>query len=160
VSYARRLIVVEDGWFRLNPTFAAVVYRNVVDADARDCAGAFEALFRLNGWNIEWRGRISKAPHYHSSTYEIIGIAEGSTILALGSAGGRRIAMDAGDALLVPPGLEHRQVGGETGGIYAVGAVPTGSVWDICSELPSHEERQQIAALTRPDRDPVTGEWA
>jgi uncharacterized protein YjlB len=153
----RRLTLVENDDFPTRSRKDIIVYRNAVDPDAADCAEQFEALFTENGWRLEWRGRISDAGHFHSRAHEIIAIVKGSTILAFGGGKGKRFFLDAGDAVLVPPGLLHRQAGAWAGGVEAVGAIPEGVEWDLRREPPVDEPDGGKAPVDRPCCDPILG---
>src|ERR1700754_4224032 len=96
----RRLTLVENDDFPTRSRKDIIVYRNAADPDAADCAEQFEALFTENGWHLEWRGRISDTAHFHSHAHEVIAIVKGSTVLAFGGPKGKRIALDAGDAVM------------------------------------------------------------
>jgi len=153
----RRLTLVENDEFPAQSGKEIIVYRNAVDPDAADCAEQFEALLTENGWHLEWRGRISDTGHFHSRAHEIIAIVKGSTILALGGGEGKRVILDVGDAILIPPGLLHRQAGAWTGGVEAVDAIPEGVEWDTRREPPPDEPDGGIALVDRPRRDPILG---
>jgi uncharacterized protein YjlB len=153
----RRLTLVENDEFPAQSRKDIIIYRNAVDPDAADCAEQFEALFTENGWHLEWRGRISDTGHFHSRAHEIIAIVKGATILAFGGGKGKRVVLDAGDAVLVPPGLLHRQVGAWTGGVEAVGAIPEEVEWDLRREPPPDEPDGGTALVDRPCCDPILG---
>lgn len=153
----RRLTLVENDDFPPQSRKDIIVYRNAVDPDDADCAAKFEALFAENGWHLEWRGRISDTGHFHSRAHEVIAIVKESAILAFGGGKGKRVVLDVGDAVLVPPGLLHRQADAWAGGVEAVGAIPEGVEWDLRREPPPNEPDGGTTPVDRPWCDPILG---
>jgi uncharacterized protein YjlB len=95
--------------------------------------------------------------HFHSLAHEIIAIVKGATILAFGGGKGKRVVLDAGDAVLIPPRLLHWQAGAWSGGTEAVGAIPEGVEWGLLREPPPDEPVGGTARVDRPCCDPILG---
>jgi len=145
----------ENGWVPNNARLPIVIYRGALAGE--ELAERFEALFADNGWAPDWRDGIYDYHHYHSTAHEALGVFVGSATLELGGAGGRRIEVAAGDALMLPTGTGHRCVSASND-FQVVGAYPRGQDWDICRDAPDEAMRARMAALPDPRRDPVTGE--
>ena len=151
------LIFEPNGWVPNNPARPVLIYRAVRErGDCETTASAFEALFASHGWLPGWRDTVFDYHHYHSTAHEVLGISRGSACLMLGGPGGRTIEVTAGDAIVVPVGVGHCRVDGDTD-FLVVGAYPAGYDWDICREAPSEAERARILALPIPHEDPVEG---
>lgn len=146
----------ERGFVPNNARFPALVYRRALAGGPADLAGAMERRFEENGWPPAWRDGIFDFHHYHSKGHEVLGIARGSAELVLGGEGGRELAVQAGDVLLLPAGTGHCRVSASSD-FLVVGAYPPGQSGDILRDAPSAELRAAIARLPRPADDPVFG---
>lgn len=139
-----------------NPRLPALIYEKVFSSTLSDLATVMEDRFEENGWPPQWRNGIYDFDHFHSEGHEVLGIAAGSAKLALGGNGGREIAVEAGDVLVLPAGTGHRRLTQSTD-FLAVGAYPPGQNGDIIREEASPAMIQRIALLSFPPRDPVLG---
>jgi uncharacterized protein YjlB len=145
-----------QGWVPNNERLPVVIHRIAVAAEGARAAERFETMFAENGWPPQWRDTIFDYHHYHSTTHEALGVHSGSATLLLGGPEGRRIDVQAGDALILPVGTGHCRAEA-TDDFAVVGAYPEGMEWDICTEAPSVEIWDRMRRVPRPDRDPVTG---
>jgi uncharacterized protein YjlB len=128
--------------------------------------GGAEAVlkrFRAHGWLNNWRyPGIYTYPHFHSTTHECLGVAQGWMDVELFGRGGVRMRVAAGDVIVMPAGVSHAMVGSSED-ILMVGGYPEGRDWDNMQEDHITEEARRAAAkrimmLPIPSRDPVTGE--
>ena len=149
--------LADDGCF-LNSRYPALVYRAVLPASSPDLAAGFEALFAANGWPPAWRAGLFTMHHYHSAAHEVLGIMSGWVHARLGGERGERVTLWAGDAVLIPAGVAHRNEG-ESPDFLAVGAYPRGMRVDM--RYGRAEERRvderRLAAVPPPSPDPVFG---
>ena len=148
-----------------NSRFPLLVHRDAVPG------GGIEAVrdrFRANGWLNNWRyPGIYTYPHFHSTTHECLGCAQGWMEVELFGRGGTRVRIKAGDVIVMPAGVSHQMVG-HSDDVMMVGGYPDGRDWDNIQEDHITEETRRAAAkrimmLPIPAKDPVTGaamrEW-
>lgn len=162
-SISRASIAVEshrladDGRF-LNSAHPALIYRAVFSPADGDLARAFEALFGANGWPPAWRAGLYTVHHYHSSAHEVLGIFSGWVQARLGGESGPMLTLHAGDAVLIPAGVAHKNEG-QSADFRAVGAYPRGMRVDMRQGLEAERagDARRIAALPPPAPDPVFG---
>jgi uncharacterized protein YjlB len=141
-----------------NSTLPLVVRRGAVPPAASDPAKAFEQTFAKNGWTNAWRNGIFDYHHYHSTTHEVLGIAAGSATVRFGGEGGETVGLTAGDVVVVPAGVAHALLNASDG-LLVVGAYPGGAEPDYVRDDPGAiaAARRRIAAVARPEADPVDG---
>lgn len=145
------------GWVPNNDRLPVIIYRNAIAPEScEETASRFEQAFACHGWPAQWRDGIYDYDHYHSTAHEVLGIALGSALLAIGGPDGREIEVKAGDALLLPTGTGHRSVH-SSADFLVVGSYPDGQKWDICRSAPTAEARKRMASLPYPRSDPLAG---
>ena len=141
-----------------NSKFPALLYRNAFSARADAGAEWLEQRFAENNWTNSWRNGIYSFHHYHSTTHEVLGIYSGKALLHLGGEQGEKIEVRAGDVLVIPAGVGHKNL--ESTDLGVVGAYPDGRDWDVNrgeeGERPAADKT--IAALPVPATDPLQGE--
>lgn len=150
-----------------NNRLPLLVLRNAIPSGGAD---AIIARFRENGWSNNWRNRgIYTYPHFHSTTHECLGCAQGwiDFHLSVGEDGRATVRINAGDVIVMPAGVSHED-GGHSEDVLVCGGYPDGREWDnvrpdnLSSEL-YKKACKRIMALPIPERDPVTGnalqEW-
>lgn len=144
---------LDDGRFPNSP-LPLLVYRGAIPADAR----AMERTFRVNGWSNVWRNGIFGFHHFHSIAHEVLGIAAGEACVEFGGPGGQTVEVRAGDVVVIPAGVGHRNAG-QTGHLLVVGAYPGGADYDTRRGNPDEHAKvlRNIAAVTLPACDPVFG---
>jgi uncharacterized protein YjlB len=139
-----------------NSALPVLVYRGALRSDAG--AAAHEDLFADNGWFGAWRDGIYPFHHFHSTSHEVLGIASGTANVVLGGPQGSRLAVIAGDVVVLPAGTGHCNAGSQPG-LVVVGAYPNGMGWDLRRGDPAeHDEvSANIARVPLADTDPVQG---
>ena len=147
----------DDGRVPNNPSLPLIVYRGVFQTGPRSAA-ACEALFAENGWGGGWRNGIFAHHHYHSTAHEVLGITAGSVRVRLGGEGGTTVELRAGDVVVIPAGVAHKNEGASPD-LMVVGAYPGGTGPDM--RTPGAHERERvlrnIRAVPLPDFDPLYG---
>ncbi|KQN69979.1 cupin domain-containing protein [Devosia sp. Leaf64] len=145
----------DDGTFP-NNSLPVIIYRRAV---AEPSPEAMEALFDQNGWPIAWRYGVYDFHHFHSTAHECLGVARGSARLQFGGPEGRVFEVVAGDVIVLPAGVGHKNLG-SSADFLVVGAYPPGMSADLLKgepgERPGADERIAQAAL--PKTDPVGGQ--
>jgi uncharacterized protein YjlB len=154
-----QLLFKDDGSIP-NSHFPLLLYRNVFSARNDYGAGWLENAFAANNWTNSWRNGIYSFHHYHSTSHEVLGIYSGSALVHLGGEQGRKVEIHAGDIIVIPAGVGHKNI--ESDDLGVVGAYPEGRSWDINRGLPGERPRtdQNIAALPIPAADPLLGPHA
>ncbi len=152
----RRIYLRTDVWIPNNPHLPVLIYRNAAAYDLPDIGAALEEMFERNGWRLLGRGNIHRDFHYHSTAHEAIGIASGSAILGLGGRHSPRLAVDAGDVVVLPAGTGYARIR-DSSDFSVVTACPEGQVPDFCRQMASFEIVSAIADLPYPATDPIVG---
>lgn len=158
VVSARAAIVhqlfADDGLFP-NSRLPVIIYRGAM---ARPSAPAFEELFESHGWSSSWRNGLFSVHHYHSTAHEVLGIYSGKVSARLGGDRGATFNLQAGDVLVIPAGVAHKNDGASPD-FRVVGAYPLGTGPDMNygkrGERPATDVN--IARLSLPPADPVQG---
>jgi uncharacterized protein YjlB len=147
----------DDGVFP-NSRFPLLLYPAAV-APEQATPETMETLFAANGWPPAWRYTVYPFHHYHSNAHEVLGIAIGNARLMLGGPKGREFDVRAGDVIVLPAGVVHRQLS-KSGDFLVVGGYPKGNdsrdlLRGEAGERPKADAR--IAKVPLPATDPVTG---
>ena len=97
-------------------------------------------------------------PHYHSTAHEVLGICQGEAKVRLGGDHGLVMTVKSGDALVLPAGTGHQNLGSSPD-LLVVGAYPGGMDWDLCRGEPGvrEDELRNIQAVPLPENDPLFG---
>ena len=151
-------ILWDDGIFPNHATLPLMVYRHAVRLTDPDPAAVFEVLFAAHQWGSSWRNGIYNVHHYHSTAHEVLGIYRGHARVQCGGEKGIVLSIRAGDVLVVPAGVAHKNLG-SSHDFGVVGAYPKGQRWDTCYGKPDerpHADRN-IAQVPLPPLDPVYG---
>lgn len=149
-------VLSDDGTFP-NSSLPVVIYRDVFSGDVELAAG-FENTFTANGWIDTWRNGIYDYHHYHSTSHEVLGIARGTVTVHLGGPHGRLFELSTGDAVVIPAGVSHKNVGSSED-LLVVGAYPDGTSPDMryVREGERPEADENIARVPLPSSDPIDG---
>ena len=138
-----------------HPFLPVLLYRAALDDE--DKAAGFERRFSGAGWTGIWRNGIFSYQHYHTGAHEVLGIAAGEAEVLIGGDEGRKLAVSAGDCLVLPAGTGHRRISASSD-FLVVGAYPPGQDADIRTEAATPEQLGCIAGLPLPETDPLHGE--
>ncbi len=154
------LDLADDGATPNNPLWPMLAYRGAITARALAAdAYAFDRLFEVNGWPVGFRNGIYRFTHFHTVTHEALGIAAGSARVQFGGDSGPILDVAAGDAVLLPAGTGHRLIAA-SGDLLVIGAYPPAADYDLVrageGDITTH--RARIAAVSRPESDPILGE--
>jgi uncharacterized protein YjlB len=151
-----KFLFTDDGKIP-NSKFPLLVYRNAFDARGTDGAAWLEQKFASNNWTNSWRNGVYTFHHYHSTSHEVLGVYSGSALLHLGGEQGQKVEVRAGDILIIPAGVGHKNLNSD--GLGIVGAYPDGREWDVNKGLPGERPQtdRNIAALPIPGADPLWG---
>lgn len=141
-----------------NSRFPLLVYIGAIKPGSHDLGALFEEIFESNDWGGTWRNGIYTYHHYHSTTHEVLGVYKGSATVQLGGERGIKQKINAGDVIVIPAGVAHKNLGASSD-FGVVGGYPGGAEWDMNYGRP--EERpaadENIARVPFPGTDPVYG---
>jgi len=143
-----------NGPFPNNPALPLLVYRGVL-ALGDGAAAACEALFLAHGWSNGWRNGVFDYHHFHSTAHEALGVVRGDVRVRFGGEAGETVAVTAGDVVVVPAGVAHRREDASRD-LLVIGAYAGGRDYDLCKGG-EPDVASRIAALPKPDADPVYG---
>ncbi|WP_029034609.1 cupin domain-containing protein [Salinimicrobium terrae] len=140
-----------------NSKYPVLIYKDYFSERGDPGAEWLEKRFAENDWKNSWRNGVYDYHHYHSNTHEVLGIYKGSALLQLGGENGKKLQVSAGDVIVIPAGVAHKNLGSED--FAVVGAYPRGRSHDMNTgketERPGADKN--IAAVPFPDFDPVEG---
>ena len=151
-----RMFFKDDGLVP-NSRYPLLVYKNVFLQRDDQGASWLENKFLENNWSNSWRNGIFTFQHYHSIAHEVLGIYRGSATVLLGGDKGKKVTVSAGDIIVIPAGVGHKNLGSENLGV--VGAYPNGMPVDLMRAQPGERPRvdENIAAVPFPETDPFLG---
>lgn len=140
-----------------NNKYPLILYKNVFSDRGNSGASWLEKRFKVNNWTNSWRNGIYSFHHYHSTSHEVLGVFSGSALVHLGGEQGEKVTIEAGDIIVIPAGVGHKNLGGNNLGV--VGAYPDGRSWDLNRGLPGERPQSDhnIAGLPLPEADPFLG---
>jgi uncharacterized protein YjlB len=150
--------LLADGDIPNNPRLPLLVYRGVLPLAGGDAAAACEAMFDRNLWPAAWRNGVYAYHHYHTTAHEVLGIVRGEARVCFGGPNGRVVGVRAGDVVVIPAGVAHKNEGASAD-LLVVGGYPKGQDWDICPAKPGERgcSAADIARVGLPEADPVYG---
>jgi uncharacterized protein YjlB len=147
----------DDGTFPGN-LLPALLFKNALDVPLLFPATYVRQVFGDNNWSNSWDAGIFTYHHYHSVTYEVLGIYSGNATIQLGGDNGPSVLLEKGDVLVIPPGVAHKNLDGEND-VGVIGAYPDGKHYDMnfgkTGERPGTD--QQIARVPVPAANPIGG---
>lgn len=146
----------ESEWVPNHRVLPVLFYRQALPPQ-QDRAGAFEAAFEKAGWKGVWRNGIFNYQHYHTGAHEVLGIARGEGLVLIGGPDGARLAVEAGDCLVLPAGTGHMRLAASDD-FLVIGGYPPGQHADIQTGAPSLDGRERLRNLALPDTDPLYGQ--
>ncbi len=142
-----------------NNDHPAIVARGALRLSTGDPAGSIRRSFEANGWTGTWTWQVFRYHHFHPDAFEVLGVAAGSAVLVIGGEAGRRLEVEAGDVLLLPPGWGHCMLSSSPD--FAIcGAYPPGQEnYTVRRSSEGYDEgvTAEIAAVPVPETDPVLG---
>ena len=150
--------VFEDDGSIPNSPMPLLLYRGALDLALADPAAAFEQRFARHRWTGGWRNGIYPFHHYHSTSHEVLGIARGRATVRFGGANGTSVEVEAGDAVVIPAGVGHKNEGASDD-LLVVGAYPDGCDYDLCRGRPEERDHalRNIQRVPLPATDPLFG---
>lgn len=134
------------------------LYRAVFNNDQTALDAKFRKLFTDSGWSIPWVNGVYGFHHFHAEAHEVLGCAAGWVIVQMGGTNGPELKLTAGDAVLIPAGVAHKNISSSSD--YSIlGSYPHDQKPDLRRGNPGewNEVLHKISLVRLWDRDPVTG---
>lgn len=150
-------ILQDDGTFP-NSRLPLIIFRDALKTTGSEAEKTFKKLFTKNDWGNNWAANVYDFHHYHSTTHEVLGVSAGEASLQFGGEQGIAERVSAGDVIVIPAGVAHKN-NGCTQDFTVVGGYPEGRDWDLNRGLPGERPKvdKNIAKLPPPKFDPVYG---
>nr|WP_319393422.1 hypothetical protein [uncultured Desulfobacter sp.] len=150
-------IFKDDGTYP-NNTIPLVLFKQAIQSTVTIDPGSIETVFHENNWVNSWRNGLFGVHHYHSTAHESLGVYSGWVKAQLGGPGGEIVTVEAGDVVIIPAGVAHKNIDQSTD-FKVVGAYPTGQIPDMKYGKPGErpETDQNIQNVDLPEYDPVYG---
>ena len=148
----------DDGRIPNNPNLPLLMYPRVLGESERNPSLCKEKLAG-NGWGGAWVDGVFSYHHFHSTSHEVLCVVGGSARIALGGPAGEVVEVEAGDVLVIPAGVGHKNEG-SSGGFSVVGAYPRGQEsYDLRTgeEGERPEVLENIRNVPLPGSDPLHG---
>ena len=150
--------VLKDAGTIPNSRLPVVIYQDALNLPKDDPAEAIETLIHANEWGNDWRNGIFGYHHYHSTAHEALLVFGGSAKVQLGGENGIIETIGAGDVIVIPAGVGHKNLGSSSD-FHVVGAYPPNQNVDMnygkSGERPRVDDN--IARLALPMTDPIFG---
>ena len=148
----------DDGRIPNNPELPLLVYPQALAESDRSSSRGKELLAE-NGWGGTWANGVFSYHHYHSNAHEVLCVVSGSASLEFGGPEGVTVEVRAGDAVVIPAGVGHRNAGSSRD-FTVIGAYPPGQEsYDLCTgeEDERPEVLENIRNVASPETDPLFG---
>jgi uncharacterized protein YjlB len=148
----------DDGRIPNNPELPLLVYAGVLgksDLSPSRC----KELLAENRWGGTWVDGVFSYRHYHSNAHEVLCVMSGEASIALGGPEGTTVEVKAGDVVVIPAGVGHRNAGSSSD-FAVLGAYSRGQEsYDLRTgekgERP--EVLENIRNVPLPEADPLYG---
>jgi uncharacterized protein YjlB len=151
-------ILTDDGVFPNNRKLPLLIYKKALNTGIPDLVSHVQAICADHHWGGSWIDSVYDFHHYHSTAHEVLAICGGQGRILFGGEHGIELAISAGDAIVIPAGVAHKNLGSERN-FVVVGAYPHGHQYDMCygkrGERPAAD--RNIVSLPIPDSDPLYG---
>jgi len=120
---------------------------------------SIDSIFQQNHWVNSWKNGIFGYHHYHSTAHEVLVILSGTATVQLGGPGGETFDVSAGDILIIPAGVAHKNIDSSSD-FSCIGAYPDGQKYDMNYGKPGERPGtdQNISRVPLPKYDPIFGE--
>lgn len=149
----------DDGGIPNNPNLPLLVYARVLSEPERQPSRCKELLAE-NGWGGVWVNGVFNYHHHRSASHEVLCVVSGRASMDFGGLEGETVEVEAGDAVVIPAGVGHRNAG-SSGDFSVVGAYLRGQEsYDLRTgaEVERPEVLENIHKVPLPEADPLFGE--
>ena len=150
------LVLTDDGIFPNNAHLPLVVYHSpFVGGVTTD---VISHMFAGNHWGGNWINGIYSIHYYHSTTHEVLGIANGKARVQFGGPEGSILDVSAGEVVVIPAGVAHKLIHSDAG-FVVVGGYPDHHFPDMkTGQLHVRPDADRnVLAVKSPSTDPLYG---
>lgn len=153
-----RHLLSADGDFPNNGLLPLLHYSSVVNAGGDREADTIKEILETNSWTNSWVNGIYDYHHYHSTSHEVLIILSGSARVQFGGPNGITLAIQRGDAVVIPAGVAHKKLV-DADGFSCLGAYPNGQQYDMQYGRPGDRPQtdENIKRVPLPENDPLYG---
>jgi uncharacterized protein YjlB len=140
-----------------HPRWPVLIYQNAFNLES-GLADEIEQAYARNGWGGTWRWGVYTYHHYHGNTHEVLSCVSGEAEILLGGEEGQRVNLTAGDAVVLPAGTGHKNLGSSRD-FQVIGAYPGGTEPDMLRDDPAKKAAalDNIKSVAKPAKDPLYG---
>lgn len=144
--------------FPNNNNLEVCIYKENFSPENARLVEKIEQCFEKNRWPPAWRNGLYEMHHFHSKAHEVLGVYSGWVQACFGGPGGRVLKAAAGDVIIIPAGVSHRNLK-QSADFKVVGAYPEGQRWNMKFGTTGDRPRvdREIQAVSLPQADPVYG---
>jgi uncharacterized protein YjlB len=141
-----------------NPELPLLVYAGVL-GESDLYPSRCKELLAENRWGGAWVNGVFSYHHYHSNAPEVLSVMSGEASITLGGPEGTTVEVKAGDVVVIPAGVGHRNAGSNSD-FAVLGAYPRGQEsYDLRTgeEGERPEVLESIRNVPLPEADPLYG---
>ena len=153
----------DDGEFPNNPIHPVLIWKHLLKAWGSSSSLQTIGILRIEqgGWTTPWIWGVFPYHHYHTTAWEVLACVQGYADIQIGGPTesiGRRIRVEVGDVLLIPPGVAHKQLDTFGSDFALLGAYPNETPnADTVRGKPTSQQRKSILACYVPEKEPISG---
>ncbi|MDF2436414.1 MAG: cupin protein [Bacteroidota bacterium] len=153
----KHFFLKDDGTFPNNGKLPVLLYKSAWQLPLFRVT-FIKSELRSHFWENSWRNGVHEYHHYHSTAHEVLCAYKGETKLLLGGNNGVIVDFSAGDVLIIPAGVAHKNIQPDNP-LKCVGAYPKGQNYDMNygedKERPAADNN--IKNVSLPLADPIFG---
>lgn len=155
--HVKTLLLPEGKVIPNHPRWPVLLYQGAFEPESA-LADEIEQAYARNDWGGTWRWGVYTWHHYHSNTHEVLSCVSGEAEIMLGGENGQRVKLTAGDAVVLPAGTGHKNLGSSRD-FQVIGAYPGGTEPDMLRDDPADKADglERIRDVPKPGKDPLYG---
>jgi uncharacterized protein YjlB len=150
-------LILPMNYFPNNARYPLLIYQQVLNVSELS-AELIKEFLKQNHWLNSWVDSIYDYHHYHSNTHEALVVLAGACQVQIGGPNGRVYSIVAGDVVILPAGVAHKNVGSSVD-FKCLGSYPNYDDYDMnYGKVEEHPQVDiNIKKVLLPKNDPVFG---